>query len=82
MGGFTSQDNFISNLSSTGNFFRTDWNKNTFGTTVHTAGTWYLLSQTGGNPTASSILGTGTNLAFQQLFDTTATAAGIPAGAK
>lgn len=77
MSGFTSQDNFISNLSNSGNFYRADWNKNTFGTTAHTAGTWYLLSQTGGNPTASSILGTGTNLAAQQLLDTTATAAGI-----
>jgi hypothetical protein len=80
MSGFTSQDNFISNLSNSGNFWRTDWNKNTFGTTAHTAGTWYLLSQTGGNPAASSILGTGTNLAFQQLLDTTATAAGIQHG--
>lgn len=80
MSGFTSQDNFISNMSSSGNFWRTDWNKNTFGTTAHTAGTWYLLSQTGGNPAASSILGTGTNLAFQQLLDTTATAAGIQHG--
>ena len=80
MSGFSSQDNLISNMSSTGNFWRTDWNKNTFGTTAHTAGTWYLLSQTGGNPAASSILGTGTNLAFQQLLDTTATAAGIQHG--
>ncbi len=80
MSGFTSQDNFISNLSNSGNFYRADWNKNTFGTTAHTAGTWYLLSQTGGNPAASSILGTGTNLAFQQLLDTTATAAGIQHG--
>jgi hypothetical protein len=80
MSGFSSQDNFISNISNTGNFFRTDWNKNTFNTTAHTAGTWYLLSQTGGNPAASSILGTGTNLAFQQLLDSTATAAGIQHG--
>lgn len=80
MSGFTSQDNFLTNISNSGNFWRTDWNKNTFGTTAHTAGTWYLLSQTGGNPAASSILGTGTNLAFQQLLDTTATAAGIQHG--
>lgn len=80
MSGFSSQDSFINNLSSNGNFWRTDWNKNSFGTTAHTAGTWYLLSQTGGNPAASSIFGTGTNLAFQQLLDTTATAAGIQHG--
>jgi hypothetical protein len=80
MSGFSSQDNFINNMSANGNFWRTDWNKNTFGTTAHAAGTWYLLSQTGGNPSASSILGTGTNLAFQQLLDSTATAAGIQHG--
>lgn len=80
MSGFTSYDNFISNMSSSGNFWRTDWNKNTFGTTAHGAGQWYLLSQTGGNPAASSIFGTGTNLAFQQLLDSTATAASIQHG--
>lgn len=77
MAGFSSADNFINNMSANNNFWRADWNKNSFGTTAHTAGMWYLLSQTGGNPTASSIFGTGTNLAFQQLLDTTATAAGI-----
>lgn len=80
MAGFSSLDNFVNNLSAVGNFWRTDWNKNTFGTTAHTAGMWYLLSQTGGNPAASSILGTGTNLAFQQLLDSIANAAGIQHG--
>ena len=76
MGGFTSLDDFINQATTNGKFWRTDWNKLTFGTTAHTAGMWYLLSQTGGNPAASSILGTGTNLAFQALTDATATAAG------
>ena len=77
MAGFSSQDNFINNLSALGNAWRTDWNKNTFGTTAHTAGTWYFLNQGAGNPGAGTGLGTGTNLAFQQTLDTTATAAGI-----
>ena len=80
MGGFTSLDDFINQATTNGKFWRTDWNKLTFGTTAHTAGMWYLLSQTGGNPAASSILGTGTNLAFQALTDATATAAGIQHG--
>ena len=80
MGGFTSLDDFINQATTNGKFWRTDWNKLTFGTTAHTAGMWYLLSQTGGNPAASSILGTGTNLAFQALTDATATAAGIRHG--
>ncbi len=77
MAGFSSQDNFISNISSTGNFWRTDWNKNTFGTTAHTAGTWYLLSGTGGNPAASTHLGSGTNLLYQPCYDLDTTSAGI-----
>ena len=80
MAGFSSQDNFINNLSALGNAWRTDWNKNTFGTTAHTAGTWYFLNQGAGNPGAGTGLGTGTNLAFQQTLDTTATAAGIQHG--
>ena len=80
MGGFTSLDDFINQATTNGKFWRTDWNKLTFGTTANTAGMWYLLSQTGGNPAASSILGTGTNLAFQALTDATATAAGIQHG--
>lgn len=77
MAGFTSQDDLLNQMTVNGKFYRSDWNKNAHGTTAQTAGQWYLLSQTGGNPAASSILGTGTNLALQQLFDTTATAAGI-----
>lgn len=80
MAGFSSLDDFINQATTNGKFWRTDWNKLTFGTTAHTAGTWYLLSQTGGNPAASSILGTGTNLAFQATNDSTATAAGIQHG--
>lgn len=77
MAGFSSQDNFISNISSTGNFWRSDWNKLTFGTTAHTAGTWYLLSGTGGNPAASTHLGSGTNLLYQPCYDFDSTSAGI-----
>lgn len=80
MAGFSSQDNFINNLSALGNAWRTDWNKNTFGVSAHTAGTWYFLNQGAGNPGAGTVLGTGTNLAFQQTLDTTATAAGIQHG--
>lgn len=80
MAGFSSLDDFINQATTNGKFWRADWNKLTFGTTAHTAGTWYLLNQTGGNPTAGSILGTGTNLAFQATSDTTATAAGIQHG--
>jgi len=80
MSGFTSQDDLINQVSTNGNHFRVDWQKSTFATTAHTAGLWYSLFRGGGNPGADTILGTGTNLAFQALTDTTANATGIRHG--
>lgn len=80
MAGFTSQDNLINEVSTNGKFYRADWQKSTFATTAHTAGLWYSLFRGGGNPPADTILGTGTNLAFQALTDATANATGIPHG--
>lgn len=77
MAGFSSLDDFVNQVTVNGKFWRTDWNKNTFGTTAHTAGMWYSLFRGGGNPTADTILGTGTNLAFQALTDATTNATGI-----
>ena len=80
MAGFTSQDDMINALSVLGQGYRADWQKSTFATTAHTAGVWYNLFRGGGNPGADTIMGTGTNLAFQALTDTTANATGIPHG--
>lgn len=80
MGGFSSQDDMISEITTAGKFFRSDWQKSTFATTAQTAGLWYSLFRGGGNPAADTIMGTGTNLAFQSLTDTTAGATGIPHG--
>lgn len=77
MAGFTSLDNMISEVSTDGNEWVAHWNKNTFGTTAHTAGVWYCLAMGGGNPTANSMFGTGTNLSFQSSVDATATQAAI-----
>lgn len=80
MAGFTSQDHMIQCISNDGKFARTDWQKSTFATTAHTIGMWYSLFRGTGNPPADTILGTGTNLAFQALTDATANATGIPHG--
>lgn len=80
MGGFTSQDDMINQISTNGKFYRTDWQKSTFATTAQAAGLWYSLLRGGGNPPADTILGTGTNLAFQALTDATTNATGIPHG--
>ena len=80
MAGFTSQDDIINSLTVSGRGYRTDWQKSTFATTAHTAGVWYSLFRGGGNPGADTILGTGTNLAFQALTDATTNATGIRHG--
>ena len=80
MSGFSSQDDMINQVSTNGKFYRSDWQKSTFATTAHTAGMWYSLFRGGGNPPADTILGTGTNLAFQALTDATTNATGIPHG--
>ena len=80
MAGFTSQDDLINQISTNGKFYRTDWQKSTFATTAQTAGLWYSLQRGGGNPPADTILGTGTNLAFQAFTDSLATASGIRHG--
>lgn len=80
MTGFTSQDSLINALTVLGQGYRTDWQKSTFATTNQTAGVWYSLMRGGGNPAADTVLGTGTNLAFQALSDALATANGIRHG--
>jgi hypothetical protein len=80
MTGFASQDAMIDAITNLGQSYRADWQKSTFATTAHTAGIWYSLFRGGGNPPADTILGTGTNLAFQALRDDTTNATGIPHG--
>jgi hypothetical protein len=75
----TSEDD-LTNALSAGQTWKAEWNKNTFSTTAHTAGLWYSLFRGAGNPSADTILGTGTNLAFQALRDDTTGATGIRHG--
>lgn len=80
MSGFVSQDSMINELSVNGKSYRADWQKSAHVTTAQTAGLWYSLLRGAGNPGADTILGTGTNLAFQALTDATAGATGIQHG--
>ena len=50
--GFTSQDDFISEITQAGKFWRTDWNKIT-GAAAYTAGRWYDLNGLSGYPMAN-----------------------------
>ena len=78
--GFSSLDDFITSTTTDGKFLRTDWNKNALPTTAQTAGLWYDLACGAGNPGSDTAYGTGTNLAFQALSDTSTTSPGIQHG--
>jgi hypothetical protein len=79
MAGFSSLDNLITNVSSSGKFWRADWNKNhaTGGTVV--AGTWQGLMGGAGNPPANTQLA-GTTLIPQPCYDFGTTSGGIQHG--
>lgn len=80
MAGFTSMDDFTNKVSSSGQFYRADWNKNMLPTTAAVAGEWSFLARGGGNPAADALYNTGTNLLFQPTSDSTANASGIQHG--
>lgn len=77
---FSSMDDFISKVSGSGQFYRTDWNKNMLPTTNAVAGEWSCLARGGGNPGADSLYNTGTNLSFQPVSFSTSNSTGIPHG--
>lgn len=63
------QDQLINALTA-GHGFRVDWNKNALGVSAQVAGQWYDLAKGAGNPAADATIGTGTNLTWQQMTDT------------
>lgn len=81
MAGFTSVDDMIQKISQTGNFFRTDWNKQFLPTTAATANDWHCLARGGGSPAPDTIMNTGSNLTFQPLYYSSSGSGGIYAGA-
>lgn len=80
MPGFTSLDDLINEMTVNSQFYRQDWQKSFLPTTAAVAGEWFSLQRGGGNPGADSIMNTGTNLTFQQLFDSTIAASSIQHG--
>lgn len=69
-----SQDDLIAALSA-GQTWTQVFNKNSLGVTTETAGVWYDYSKGGGNPMVDAILGSGTNLTFQPVSESTTTTA-------
>lgn len=66
--GFTSMDDWITEVTQNGKFWRADWNKIT-GAAAYTAGRWYDFSPLSGTPVANAW--TGTALAAQVPTETT-----------
>lgn len=58
--GWTSQDDFITEVTQNGKFWRADWNKIT-GAAAYTAGRWYDTSGLNGTPVANAWTGTALN---------------------
>lgn len=58
--GFSSMDDFVSEVTQNGKFWRADWNKIT-GAAAYTAGRWYDLSSLNGTPVANAWSGTALN---------------------
>lgn len=73
-------DDIVDKVSTDGQFFRADWNKNFLPTTAAVAGEWHCLVKGTGNPSTGSIYNSGTNLAFQAASDSLTDAGGIPHG--
>jgi hypothetical protein len=69
--GFTSQDDLISKITTSGQFKRADWNKLTHAVGAQAAGTWYALPHATGNPPAMTLGVVGTNLAWHAACDRT-----------
>lgn len=80
MPGFQSMDSFINAVTTLGQKYRADYNKNFLPTTAAVAGEWFFMARGAGNPGADTIYNTGTNLLFQPVYDTTSGGGGIPHG--
>lgn len=64
--GFSSMDDFISEMTVSGKYVRNDWNKLTHAGSAAVAGEWACLFHSAGNPT-NGVLTSGTNLSLQSL---------------
>lgn len=79
MPGISSNDQLVDALSA-GRTYRANWGKNFNPTTAAVANEWHTLFRGAGNPPADALFNTGTNLAFQAVEDSTASASSIQHG--
>lgn len=79
MAGFASHDQIV-NAMSNGQGFKATWGKNFNPTAAAVANEFHTLFRGAGNPGADAIFDAGSNLTFQQVKDTTASAGAIQHG--
>lgn len=79
MPGFSSNDQIINALTA-GQTYKASWAKNFNPTTAAVANEWHTLFRGAGNPGADALFNTGTNLVFQPVTSSTASAGNIPIG--
>lgn len=77
--GIASHDQIIAAFAA-GQTWRANWGKNFNPTAAAVANEWHTLFRGAGNPGSDALFNTGTNLAFQAVKDTTASAASIQHG--
>lgn len=79
MPGFSSNDQIIQALSN-GQTFRAQFSKNFNPTAAAVANEWHTLFRGAGNPGSDALFNTGTNLLFQAVKDSTASAGALQHG--
>ncbi len=79
MAGFSSSDSIVNALTA-GQTFKTNWTKQMNPTTAAVAGEVHTLFRGSGNPGPDALFNTGTNLLFQGVLDTTASAGAMQHG--
>lgn len=80
MPGFQSEDAFLAATTTNNQLFRSDFNKSFNPTAAAVANEVHTLFRGGGMPAADALFDTGTNLLFQAVKDTTASAGCIQHG--
>lgn len=79
MPGFSSSDQVLAALAA-GRTFRAQYGKNFNPTAAAVANEWHTLFRGAGNPPADAIFNAGTNLTYQSVKDSTASAGSLPHG--
>lgn len=77
MGGFTSKDSEINEMSVNGKVFPAKFSKQFNPTAAAVANEWHMMARGGGQPQADAIFDTGTNLVFQTCCDQTINAGNL-----